>query len=45
VRTIYYWAVEDDVRFILFMFAKNEQADLTAKQVQELGSAVRKEFK
>jgi hypothetical protein len=45
VRTIYYWAVEEDVCFMLFMFAKNEQADLTAKQLQELASAVRKEFK
>jgi hypothetical protein len=45
VRTIYYWAVEEDVCFMLFMFAKNEQGELTAKQVQELASAVRKEFK
>ena len=29
VRTIYYWAVEDDVCFMLFMFAKNAQGDLT----------------
>lgn len=30
---------------MLFMFAKNEQGDLTAKQVQTLASLVRKEFK
>ena len=45
VRTIYYWAVEDDVCFMLFMFAKNEQDDLTQKQLKELARAVREEFK
>ncbi len=45
VRTIYYWAVEEEVCFMLFMFAKNEQGDLTAKQLQALASLVRKEFK
>lgn len=45
VRTIYYWAVEEEVCFMLFMFAKNEQGDLTAKQLQVLASLVRKEFK
>lgn len=45
VRTIYYWAVEDDVCFMLYMFAKNEQGNLTQKQLQALARAVREEFK
>ena len=45
VRTIYYWAVDDDVCFMLFMFAKNEQSDLTPKQLKELARVVREEFK
>jgi hypothetical protein len=44
VRTIYYWAVEDDVCFMLYLFAKNEQGVLTPKQLQALARAVREEF-
>ena len=45
IRTIYYWAMEDDVCFRLYMFAKNEPGDLTQKQFKELARAVREEFK
>ena len=45
VRTIYYWAVEDDVCFMLYLFAKNEQGHVTQKQLQALARAVREEFK
>ena len=45
VRTIYYWAVEAEVCFMLFMYAKNEQGDLTPKQLGILVRAVREEFK
>jgi hypothetical protein len=44
VRTIYYRAIEDDVCFMLFMFAKNEQGDLTQKQLKEPAHAVREVF-
>ena len=45
VRTIDYGAVEDAVCFMLFMFAKNQQGDLTQKQLKELARAMREEFK
>jgi hypothetical protein len=45
VRTIYYWAAEEDVCFMLYMFAKNEQGDLTPQQLKQLARAVREEFK
>ena len=45
VRTIYYWAVDDDLCYMLFMYAKNEQGDLTATQLRALARVVREEFK
>jgi len=34
VRTIYYWAVEEHVCYMLYVFAKNEQGDLTPAQAK-----------
>lgn len=45
VRTIYYRAVEEEVCFMIYMNAKNEQGDLTPKQLGILVRAVREEFK
>ena len=45
VRTIYYWAVAEDVCFMLYVYAKNEQGDLTAAQMRVLVRLVREEFK
>lgn len=45
VRTIYYWAVDDDVCYLLYLFAKNDQGDLTQRQLQALARVVREEFK
>ena len=45
VRLIYYWAVDEDVCYLLYLFAKNEQGDLTRQQVQALARVVREEFK
>ena len=45
VRTIYYWAVDEAVCVMLYMFSKNEQGDLTQKQLSELARLVREEFK
>jgi hypothetical protein len=44
VRVIYYWVVRRDLIVLLYAYLKNEAADLTAKQVSELASVVRKEF-
>ncbi|MFN2398353.1 MAG: type II toxin-antitoxin system RelE/ParE family toxin [Gemmatimonadaceae bacterium] len=45
VRMIYYWAVEEHVCYMLFMYAKNEQGDLTPAQTRALARLVREEFK
>jgi hypothetical protein len=44
LRIIYYWAVSDDVCFMLYLYAKNEQGDLTAAQTKELARLAREEF-
>ena len=45
VRTIYYWAVDDDLCYMVYMHAKNEQGDLTATQLRALARVVKEEFK
>jgi hypothetical protein len=45
VRTIYYWAVADEVCYMLFVYAKNEQGDLSPTQLRALARVVREEFK
>ncbi|MEP7384384.1 MAG: type II toxin-antitoxin system RelE/ParE family toxin [Gemmatimonadota bacterium] len=45
VRVIYYWAVEPSICYMLFVYAKNEQGDLTPAQVKVLARLVREEFK
>ena len=45
VRTIYYWAVDDDLCYMVYMYAKNEQGDLTAIQLRALARVVKEEFK
>lgn len=45
IRTIYYWAVDDDVCYMLYVYAKNEQGDLTPAQIRALARVVREEFK
>jgi hypothetical protein len=45
VRIVYYWAVAEDVCFMLYVYAKNEQGDLTAAQMRVLVRMVREEFK
>lgn len=44
VRTIYYWAVDDDLCYMVYMYAKNEQGDLSPTQIRALARVVRKEF-
>jgi len=44
VRTIYCWAVEDDLCYMVYMYAKNEQGDLSPTQIRALARVVREEF-
>ena len=44
-RVIYYWAVEEHICYMLYVYAKNEQGDLTPAQVKALARLVREEFK
>jgi hypothetical protein len=45
IRTIYYWAVADEVCYMLYVYAKNEQGDLSPTQLRALARVVREEFK
>lgn len=45
IRVIYYWAPAEAAFYMLYLYAKNEQGDLTAEQVRLLGRLVREEFK
>jgi mRNA-degrading endonuclease RelE of RelBE toxin-antitoxin system len=45
VRLIYYWDKPTETIFMLFVYTKQEQADLTPSQVKALGRIVREEFK
>jgi hypothetical protein len=44
LRVIYFWAVEEEICFMLFLYGKNEQGDLTSAQVRTLAKVVREEF-
>jgi mRNA-degrading endonuclease RelE of RelBE toxin-antitoxin system len=45
LRVIYYWDPNDSVVYMLYLYAKNEQGDLTPAQARALGRLVREEFK
>jgi hypothetical protein len=44
LRVIYYWAVAQDRILMLFIYAKNESADLTPAQVKMLRQIIEKEY-
>jgi hypothetical protein len=44
-RVIYYWAPKEAAFYMLFVYAKNDQGDLTPAQAKTLGRLVREEFK
>jgi hypothetical protein len=44
VRIIYYWAVVQDKILMLFMYAKNEQDDLTPEQLKVLRKLIEEEY-
>jgi hypothetical protein len=45
LRIIYYWAPREDTVYMLYLYAKNEQGDLSRTQVRLLARLVREEFK
>ena len=45
VRVIYYWVVDVHVCYMAYVYAKNEQGDLTPVQIRALARVVREEFK
>lgn len=45
VRLIYYWEPERQTFYMLYLYAKNEQGDLTSDQLKVLAKLVREEFK
>jgi mRNA-degrading endonuclease RelE of RelBE toxin-antitoxin system len=45
LRVIYYWAAEEAIFYMLFVYQKNVQEDLTPTQLRVLGRLVREEFK
>jgi hypothetical protein len=45
VRVIYYWVVKEDQLFMLLMYAKTEQDDLTPLQLKVLKKIVKEEYK
>ena len=44
-RIIYYWHVGSETMYMLFVYPKNKQEDLSALQKKLLADLVRKEFK
>ena len=45
LRVIYYYHTLDDLCYMLYVYAKNDQGDLTASQIRALARLVREEFK
>lgn len=45
LRIIYYWAPRETTVYMLYLYAKNEQGDLSRTQVRLLARLVREEFK
>jgi mRNA-degrading endonuclease RelE of RelBE toxin-antitoxin system len=45
LRVIYYWATAEETIYMLFIYSKGEQGDLTPAQVKVLGRLVREELK
>ncbi len=45
LRVIYYWASREQAFYMLYVYAKNEQGDLTPTQVNTLRRAVQEEFR
>jgi mRNA-degrading endonuclease RelE of RelBE toxin-antitoxin system len=44
-RVIYYWELKSETIYMLYLYSKNEQSDLTPVQAKALGQLVRKELR
>lgn len=44
VRLIYFWESTNQIFYMLYLYAKNEQGDVTAAQLKVLAKLVREEF-
>ena len=44
LRVIHYWEAEEAVFYMMYVYAKNEQGDLSAAQLRKLAQLVREEF-
>ena len=44
-RVIYYWDDDQEAFYMLLVYAKSDQEDLTPSQIRVLGRLVREEFK
>ncbi len=44
IRLIYYWDPPSHTFYMLYLYAKNEQGDLTSSQTKALARLVREEF-
>ncbi len=45
LRVIYYWAPSDRAFYMVYVYTKSEQGDLTPAQTRQLSRVVREEFK
>ena len=45
LRVIYYWTPKESAFFMLYVYSKSDQADLTPTQARRLGQIVREECK
>jgi mRNA-degrading endonuclease RelE of RelBE toxin-antitoxin system len=45
LRLIYYWDKDNDTIYMLFVYPKSDQEDLTASQLKTLSKLVREELK
>jgi hypothetical protein len=45
LRVLYYWDVRRDTIYMLYLYSKQEQEDLTPEQVRQLERVIREELK
>jgi mRNA-degrading endonuclease RelE of RelBE toxin-antitoxin system len=45
LRVLYYWDGEAETVYLLFVYVKTKQADLTGEQAKALGRLIREELK
>ena len=45
LRVIYYWAPGDEAFYMVYVYRKSEQGDLSPAQMRQLSRVVREEFK